>query len=155
MVRPPVAGLPKLVRPANLVLALWGMPAALTARSDMRMLCAPGATGIRPWIAPARDKSAPEARTKLPALTPPRPNSPARMPVTPFTPLTIRALRKEFTTFMLLTTLTPPIPRPYHGRKASNGASGTHPTLANPKPNPTPIPTPPPQPKNPTMAGRQ
>jgi hypothetical protein len=50
-VRPAFAppAVPKLLRPANRVLALVrGIPAVFTDRSDMRMLCAPGVTGIRP-----------------------------------------------------------------------------------------------------------
>lgn len=39
---------PKLLRPANRVLADCGIPAVFTGRCDMRMLSAPGVTGIRP-----------------------------------------------------------------------------------------------------------
>jgi hypothetical protein len=58
--------------------------------------------------------------------------------------------------FALLTIAarpSPTAPTPYHGWNTSNGASGTHPTLANPKPKPTPNPIPGPHPKNPTNAG--
>src|SRR3954453_14280408 len=102
-------------------------------------------------MALARDRSTADARTKLSRRIGVRPNSPA---CTLVTALVKRALRYTFTTFVFA---TPPKlrPRPYQGRKGSCGASGTHPTLPNPKlEKPTPNPGEP-QPKNPTNAGLQ
>src|SRR5271166_3291026 len=77
-----------------------GMPCVLAARLVNCRLSPPGVTPNGPCTTPALDRSPAPARTKLLLLTVPRPNSPARMLVTPFI---TRALRKLLTTFTLLT----------------------------------------------------
>jgi hypothetical protein len=137
---------------ARVSLLTRGMPCVLTwlPLPNWR-LCRAGANGIWPFMALPRDRSTADARTKLSRRIAVRPNSPDRTLVTAFVK---RALRYTFTTLVFATT--PKLrPRPYHGRKGSCGASGTHPTLPNPKlAKPAPNPGEP-HPKNPTNAGLQ
>lgn len=84
-----------------------GIPCVMGARFVNCVLSRDGWNGICPRIAPALRRSAAEARTKFVLLTAARPNSPARMLVTPFI---TRALRYTFVTLMLFTTVTPRYP---------------------------------------------